>query len=68
MSCCRSATTSSSVAASRTVLRPVFHDLTPLTPPSADALRRALVEPAKKGGYRFEDDALVEEMVELGGV
>ena len=44
-------------------LRPVFHDLTPLTPPSPDALRRALVEPAKREGYRFEDDALVEEMV-----
>ncbi len=45
-------------------LRPVFHDLTPLTPPSADALRRALVEPAKREGYRFEDDALVDEMVD----
>jgi hypothetical protein len=45
-------------------LRPVFHDLTPLTPPSPDGLRRALVEPAKREGYRFEDDALVEEMVE----
>ena len=45
-------------------LRPVFHDLTPLTPPSAEALRRALVEPARREGYRFEDDALVEEMVD----
>ncbi|HUL78521.1 MAG TPA: ATP-binding protein [Vicinamibacteria bacterium] len=45
-------------------LRPVFHDLTPLTPPSPEALRRALVEPAKREGYRFDEDALVEEMVE----
>ena len=44
-------------------LRPVFHDLTPLTPPCPDALRRALVEPARREGYRFEDEALVEEMV-----
>ncbi len=45
-------------------LRPVFQDLTPLYTPSPDALRRALVEPAKRRGVRFEDDALVEEMVE----
>ena len=45
-------------------LRPVFHDLTPLTPPSPQALRRAVVEPAARQGVRFEDDALVEEMVE----
>jgi WD40 repeat protein/DNA-binding winged helix-turn-helix (wHTH) protein len=44
-------------------LRPVFEDLTPLYPPSAGALRRALVEPAARRGVRFEDDALVEEMV-----
>jgi DNA-binding winged helix-turn-helix (wHTH) protein/WD40 repeat protein len=45
-------------------LRPVFQDLTPLYPPSADALRRALVEPAAGRGVRFEDEALVGEMVE----
>jgi DNA-binding winged helix-turn-helix (wHTH) protein/WD40 repeat protein len=45
-------------------LRPVFQDLTPLYPPSAGALRRALVEPAARRGVRFEDDALVEEMVD----
>jgi WD40 repeat protein/DNA-binding winged helix-turn-helix (wHTH) protein len=45
-------------------LRSVFQDLTPLTPPSPDALRRAVAEPAKREGYRFEDDELVEEMVE----
>jgi WD40 repeat protein/DNA-binding winged helix-turn-helix (wHTH) protein len=45
-------------------LRPAFQDLTPLYPLSRDALRQALVEPARRDGYRFEDDALVEEMVE----
>ena len=35
-----------------------------LLPLGRDALRRALVEPARKLGYRFEDEALVEEMVE----
>ncbi len=45
-------------------LRPVFKDLTPLYPPSPDALRRALLEPAARRGVRFEDDALAEEMVE----
>ena len=28
-----------------------------------EGLRRALVEPALKQGYRFEDEALVDEMV-----
>jgi len=45
-------------------LRPLFRDLTPLTPPSAAALRRALTEPAARRGVRFEDETLVEEMVE----
>jgi WD40 repeat protein/DNA-binding winged helix-turn-helix (wHTH) protein len=45
-------------------LRPVFEELTPLYPPSPDALRRAVAEPARRVGYRFEEDALVEEMVE----
>ena len=44
-------------------LAPVFHDLTPLTPPSPDSLRRALVEPAARLGVRFEDEALAAEMV-----
>jgi hypothetical protein len=42
----------------------VFLDLTPLPALSAEGLRRALEEPAKKRGYRFEDEALVAEMVE----
>jgi WD40 repeat protein len=42
----------------------VFLDLTPLPALSQEGLVRALVEPAKKRGYRFEDEALVDEMVE----
>jgi WD40 repeat protein/DNA-binding winged helix-turn-helix (wHTH) protein len=45
-------------------LAPVLAQLTALLPLGADALRRALVEPARKRGCRFEDEALVEEMVE----
>ena len=45
-------------------LRPVFSDLMPLGPPTGDALRRALVQPALKCGYRFEDEALVGEMLQ----
>ena len=36
-------------------LAPVFAELTPLGPLSGEALRRALEEPAKAEGYRFED-------------
>ena len=45
-------------------LAPVFGELTPLGPLTREGLRRAVVEPALKQGYRFEDDALVEEMVD----
>ena len=44
-------------------LRPVVSDLTLLDPPSGANLRRALVQPATRCGYRFEDDELVEEML-----
>jgi WD40 repeat protein len=44
-------------------LRPVFEGLVPLGPPTGDALRRALVQPALKCGYRFEDEALVADML-----
>ena len=41
----------------------LFRDLTPLGSPSDEALRRALTEPARKCGYRFEDDQMPEELV-----
>jgi WD40 repeat protein len=44
-------------------LGPVFSEITPLGPLTGGALRRALVRPASNCGYRFEDDALVEEML-----
>jgi WD40 repeat protein len=44
-------------------LAPVFSELSPLKPLSGPALRRALVQPALKCGYRFEDEALEDEMV-----
>jgi len=44
-------------------LRPLFSELTPLAAPVGAALRRALTQPALRCGYRFEDDALVEEML-----
>jgi len=44
-------------------LRPIFHEMTVLDPPAGANLRRALVQPAQKCGYRFEDDELVEEML-----
>jgi eukaryotic-like serine/threonine-protein kinase len=45
-------------------LRPIFEGLVPLGAPTGDALRRALVQPALKCGYRFEDEALVGEMLQ----
>jgi WD40 repeat protein len=47
----------------RDALVPVFESLTPLMPPVGPALRRALVQPAMKCGYRFEDDEFVDEMI-----
>ena len=44
-------------------LAPLFSELTPLGPPTGTALRRALVGPALKCGYRFEEEAIVEEML-----
>ena len=43
-------------------LAEVFTEVTPLGPLAGDSLRRALVEPAQRNGFRFEDEALVEEM------
>jgi WD40 repeat protein len=44
-------------------LAPILSGLTLLGPLSESGLRRALVQPALACGYRFEDEALVEEMV-----
>ncbi len=44
-------------------LQPLFSDLTPLGPPSGAALRRTLVQPALLCGYRYEDEALVDDML-----
>jgi len=44
-------------------LKPLFSELTPLKPLTGGAVRRALVQPAVKCGYRFEEDSLVDEMV-----
>jgi serine/threonine protein kinase/WD40 repeat protein len=44
-------------------LAPVFSELTPLSAPTGAALRRAVVQPALKCGYRFGDEALVEEIL-----
>jgi eukaryotic-like serine/threonine-protein kinase len=44
-------------------LKPVFSELTALGPPTGAALRRALVHPALRCGYRFEDESLVNEIL-----
>jgi WD40 repeat protein len=44
-------------------LQPILSELTLLGPPTGAALRRALVQPALKCGYRFEDEALVDRML-----
>ena len=44
-------------------LAPAFSDLTPLGPLGENGLRRALVQPALACGYRFEDESLIEEMI-----
>ena len=44
-------------------LAPVFESLTPLPALSREGLVRALVEPAKRRGFQFEDEGLIEEMV-----
>jgi WD40 repeat protein len=45
-------------------LVPVFEHLTPLGPLSEEGLRRAVTEPARKEGFSFEDERLVEEILE----
>ena len=43
--------------------RPIFDELSVLERPDATSLRRALVEPARRLGYAFDDDETVAEMV-----
>jgi eukaryotic-like serine/threonine-protein kinase len=45
-------------------LAKVFESLSPIPALSRDGLARALVEPARKRGYSFEDEALIGEMVD----
>ena len=45
-------------------LAPILSDLTLLGPLGESGLRRALVQPALACGYRFEDETLVDEMVQ----
>jgi DNA-binding winged helix-turn-helix (wHTH) protein len=47
-------------------LRAVFRELTPVTPLDSEGLKRALVESARKCGYRFEDEPLIEEILAEG--
>ena len=44
-------------------LAPVFSELSGLSPLTGIALRRAMVQPALKCGYRFEDENLVDEII-----
>ncbi|HEY4491432.1 MAG TPA: hypothetical protein VI958_05495, partial [Acidobacteriota bacterium] len=44
-------------------LAPIFSELTAMLPLSGSALRRALVQPALKCGYRFEDETLVDDIL-----
>lgn len=44
-------------------LKPMFSEVMPLRPPAESGLRRALVQPALKSGFRFEDSSLVDEMI-----
>jgi DNA-binding winged helix-turn-helix (wHTH) protein/WD40 repeat protein len=45
-------------------LEPMLAGLTLLAPPTGAELKRALVQPALKCGYRFEDDTLADEMID----
>jgi WD40 repeat protein len=44
-------------------LSPIFSELTAMLPLSGQPLRRALVQPTLKCGYRFEDETLVDEII-----
>ncbi len=45
-------------------LEPLFSELTPLKAPTGSALRRALVQPALRCGYRYDEEAVVEAMLD----
>jgi len=44
-------------------LRPMYSELQVLDPPRGSALRRAVVQPALRCGYRFEDEQLADEIL-----
>jgi WD40 repeat protein len=44
-------------------LAPLFRELLPLGVPTRDALRAAVLEPARRRGYSFEDERLADDMV-----
>ncbi len=44
-------------------IAPIFKELTPLGPPTPEALRRAITEPATRRLHRFESEVLVDRMV-----
>jgi WD40 repeat protein len=48
-------------------LAPMFAALTSLRAPTGAGLRRALVEPALRSGYQFEDERLIDDMVHQVG-
>ena len=45
-------------------LAPIFSELTPLLPLSGACLKRALIKPALQCGFRFEDEELVNEILD----
>jgi len=45
-------------------LLPIFSGLIPVKVPARDNLRRALIQPAARFGYEFEDEDLVDEMLD----
>ena len=63
MCCCRCGTIFCCIVNRFESLAPLFSELTPLGPPTGASLRRAIVQPALKCGYRFEDETTVETML-----
>lgn len=44
-------------------LVPIYSEVTPMLPLTGSGLRRALVQPALKCGYKFEDESLVHDIL-----